>query len=433
MKNPIKNAAGEIVRFITHRMGVTIARPEYAKGQFASRFYYAKMINGQLARFPLSHVPADAQRLADEIAAFLSSPTNTLDDAKRKFNPRALERKSEFSTIGDVLEYHLQHWKILEIGQNTGVGYHQSMLVLLRQVDAFRKGTEFENWSGRRKGMDELKAPWLARSTTVLTEQLASDYQRAMVPPDLEDEEEELSQKITCDSTLRCARAIFSKEALRIYRASHAIKLPDLTEFLSVSLFNAKKYFELPDPAVIRKVFAAAPLFKASDLNAYRAFLVCVQAGLRKSEAAHLRMDWLHQEETPALHIHADGAFKPKHGHGRKVFLDPWVSAEMAEIAAPGQFFIEGTDTERTEEVFSRLNVWLRGLGIEANKPTHELRKLWFSQKTKREGVLAAAKQGGHKDVKITQSFYADCAMPADIIPFWQEPTLAALAHTKTA
>lgn len=436
MNNTVKNEAGEIIRFESRRMGVCVARPQYAPGQYAARFYYAKMINGRLVRFPLSPVAAEAEKLADQISAFLSSPVATLDEARRKFNPRAIERGTEYSTVGDVLAYHAARWNILEIGAATGLGYHQSLLVLLRRVEAHRKGTEFENWSGRRIGMAELQAPWLAKSTAVLTESLASDYQCLMVPPDLEDEEEIVVQKITSDTVLRNARAIFSKEAMRVYRNSTSIKLPDLNGFMTgVSLFNAKKYFELPDPAVIRKVFTAAPLLKASDFNAYRAFLVCVQAGLRKSEAAALRMEWLHGEDSPAIHIQADGVFKPKHGHGRKVFIPSWVAAEMVEIAAAGGgYFLEGKDTERTDEVFSRLNVWLRAQGVDATKPTHELRKLWFSQKTQREGVYAAAKQGGHRDVKVTQSFYADATMPDNILPFWQEPTLVALAKiTKTA
>lgn len=438
VKNPQKNEAGELIRFVTKRMEVGVARPQYpgADGEprWAKRFYFAKMINGELARFPLSSVPADAERIADQIAAFLEDSTHTLADAKRRFNPRALARSSEFSTIGDVFEYHQDHWKVLALGKGTGADYQSAMIVMLRRVDAWRKHTEFVSWSGRRTGLDTLLAPWLETSTTALTARLAMDYQRLMVPSDLEDEEEEITQKITCDSNLRSARALFSREAMKLYKASQSIVLPDLTDFMGVSLFNAKKYFVLLDQPIIKNLFVAAPALKADDLNAYRAFLVCIQCGLRKSEAANLRMDWMVEGDSTALLVHEDGTFKPKHGHGRKVTLDPWVAAEMRAIAAPGKYFIDGTEGERTDAVFSRLNGWLRKNGVDTNKPTHELRKLWFSQKVKRESVLAAAQQGGHRDVKITQSFYADTQMPDNILPFWQEPTISALAKViKTA
>jgi integrase len=153
-----------------------------------------------------------------------------------------------------------------------------------------------------------------------------------------------------------------------------------------------------------------------------------VQAGLRKSEAANLRMEWLQEEDTPVVLIHTSGTFKPKHGHGRKVLLDPWVGQEMRTLASPGKYFLDGTDTERTEDVFSRLNAWLRTCGVDSSKPTHELRKLWFSQKSKRESVQAAAEQGGHRDVKITTSFYSSSLLADNVLPFWKEPTLSALA-----
>lgn len=433
MKDEIKNEAGELVQFRTRRLGVTVARQQYASGEAAkwsSRFYFTKMVNGVRMRFPLSPDPTEADRTADQLAAFLLDPTHTLTDAKRKFNPRALERPSEFSTIGDLFEYHTKHWKMLELGDATGKGYQKSLLSLLRHVDAYRTGVPFVSWSGCSVGLGERMKPWLDKHLTVLTAQLATDYQRLMVPSTLEDEEEQITQKITADTVLRCSRALFSKEAMQLYRGSDSIVVPDIAGFMAVSLFNAKKYFVLPDVNVIRTIFTAAPALKADDLNAYRAFLLCVQVGMRKTEAANMRMAWLLDEDSPTVKIHADGKFSPKHGHGRKVILDPWVGTELREIAAPGgDYFLHGTAHERGDDVFDRLNRWLRKRGVDSNKPTHELRKLWFSQKVKRESLLAASQQGGHRDPKITASFYASCQMPDNVLPFWQEPTLAALAH----
>jgi integrase len=437
MKDEVKNEAGVVIRFRTKRMGVAVSRQQYGSGDsvgWSHRFYYAKMVNGILARFPLSDDPKTAEILADQIAGFLLDPTRTLTDAKKKFNPRALERPGDFSTVGDLFDYHREHWKMLELTERTGKGYQGNLMVILRHVDAFRKGTQFESWAGRSTDMDKLMEPWREKSLTLLTARLATDYQRLMVPADLEDEEEEITQKITCDTNLRGAHSLFSREAMRLYKQSETILIPDLTEFLAVSLFNAKKYFVLPPVSVIRNIFTAAPALKADDINAYRAFLLCVQAGMRKTEAANMRMAWLLDEDVPTVQIHADGKFKPKHGHGRKVLLDPWVGAELREIAG-NDYVLSGTPHERGDDVFDRLNAWLRKCGVDSSKPTHELRKLWFSQKVKRESLLAAAQQGGHRDPKITTSFYASSQMPDNVLPFWQEPTLAALAHAgvKTA
>ena len=431
------NGAGEVVSARTVPMDTRIARASYpgpdGELRYSKQFYFSKMVNGRLVRFPLGVKLADAGRLADRIAAFLMDPQNALEDAERRFNPRAVVRPSKFSTIGELLAVHAESRKVLELGEASAKSYANALLIVLRRVDAFRRGLEkMESWSGVKPTEEQL-AKWLGMSLTVLDSRLAHDFQRAMMLQPSEDEEEELTHKITADTVLRSARSLFSREAMKVYADEKMLVLPDLTSFLSVSLFNAKKYFVLPPVSVIRKLFTAAPELKASDLNAYRAFLACVQVGLRKSETANLRMDWLQEEDTPVVLIHEDGKFKPKHGHGRKVLVDRWVADEMRQLAGSSGYYLDGNDTERTEKAFDRLNAWLQGNGVDATKPTHELRKLWFSQKVKRESLLAAAQQGGHRDVKITQSFYANAQMPDNVLPFWTEPTLSALAKVRSA
>lgn len=430
-ENVSRIAAGDEVCRRTKRMGVLIRRPQYmtkGKAHYASRFYYAKMINGALARFPLSSDAGEAERTADQIAGFFLDPTHTLEEARKKFNPKSINRPSQFSTVGELFEFHREHQGVLELDDVTLNGYHHGLLMVLRHVDAWRKGQEFESWSGKRLNKEARLAPWHAKSLSVLTTRLATDYQKLMTPPDLEDEEEEITQKITCDTNLRAAKSLFSKEAMALYKDSDTICLPDLSGFMGVSLFGAKKYFVLQPLSVMKTIFTEALALKATDLNAYRAFLVCTQAGLRKTEAANLRMSWIQDEDDTVMRIHEDGKFKPKHGHGRTVVLDPWAAQEIRSLSAPGEYYLDGNDTERTEKAFDRLNAWLRKCHVDSGKPTHELRKLWFSQKVKRTDLLTAAQQGGHRDVKITQSFYASNQMPAVMLPFWQESTLTALA-----
>ena len=84
MKDIRKDESGAIVRFQTKRMNVSVARPQYGsatgEARYSKRFYYAKMINGQLVRFPLSSDAKEAEIMADQIAGFLQDPTKTLDD-----------------------------------------------------------------------------------------------------------------------------------------------------------------------------------------------------------------------------------------------------------------------------------------------------------------------------------------------------------------
>ena len=100
----------------------------------------------------------------------------------------------------------------------------------------------------------------------------------------------------------------------------------------------------------------------------------------------------------------------------------------MAELRAllPGptdkparwsQFILRGTRPPqpeslrpyyRCEETFDRLNAWLRGKGIRANKPLHELRKEVGAIIATEHGIFAASRFLRHSDITTTAQHYAD-------------------------
>lgn len=432
-----RNDAGEVVRARTNKMGVSINRQRSgtaAKGfSWSKAWYFPKMVNGTLERFPLGPDLAEAVKLADEIAAFLSVPSHSLADAKKKYNPRALARQSEFSTIGELFEYHTDRLRVLEIDARTGRRYQVCLLNILRQVEADRKGTALVKLTARGKDKDVEWNRWMAKPLTVLNAKLLEDYQRLMVASagddEKADEEAIITAKVTCDSNIRNARSIFSREAMLLYSGSD-LSLPDMKKFMGVTLFNAKKYFELLPGRVIRQLFADSLELKQTDLNAYRAFLAATQCGLRRFEVAALQMDWFEVEDAPVLKLREQGTFVPKLGHGRTVVIAPWAYEEMKSVAASPTDYLDGTPTERTVDTFERLIDWLQKRGVTATKPMHELRKLWFSHKVKTEGVIAAQQQGGHTDPKTTSDFYTDCLLPENLLPFWQTSTAEALKKT---
>jgi hypothetical protein len=51
---------------------------------------------------------------------------------------------------------------------------------------------------------------------------------------------------------------------------------------------------------------------------------------------------------------------------------------------------------------------WLRGKGVEGNKPIHTLRKLFGSVLAERHGIHAASSGLRHADIRTTTEFYAD-------------------------
>ncbi|RMH31444.1 MAG: site-specific integrase [Planctomycetota bacterium] len=415
---------GTIVRRRSRRMRVVIERLSYNyKGErrWSKGFVFRKQINRREVRFPLGTDAEAAARLADEIAAFLAVRTNTLDDALARFDLRGAERRAGYALIGDVFRCQeaAVRTRTLRVAASTARGYRASLVHVLRYAEAKRTRKAFDDQSGRAIDW----TPFERMSTTRLTGKLVLDYQAAFLATlgDDPDEEEVVSRQISCDSILRQARAVFSKSAMSVYR--HAgINIPDLSSFFEVPMFNRRKYHELLPVGVIERIFAAAPQLRRDDPNAWRAFVLCVHLGLRKSEAAAAEWSWVEEiDGTPTMSLRARGKFNPKHGHGRRVQFAPWVWQALRQSRTSLTTIIDGTPTERNEAVFERLNAWLRRHGIDSSvkKPTHELRKLWFSFTVKTKGLLAAQQQGGHYDPKVTSDCYAHNLMPDSLIPFW--------------
>ncbi len=392
---------------------------------WSTSWFCSRAQNGKRTLFSLGPDEAGAIKTADQISSFLRLPGSTLDEAIARFNPRALRRDSNFSTIGEMLELHEANLSILELKERTAENYYSSLMNILRHVYAWRKGEELEPTSGRRNIRETEWPKWTKLSLTVLNDALLTDYKRLMLEGEDGDEldkEQLLTAKITADSNMRQARALFGKEAMKIYRAQH-LAIPDLSGFMEVSLFNAKKYFELAPASVARRIFADAPALKKSDLGAYRFLVAALHCGMRKSEILALQMPWLENEDPPTIKLREKGEFEPKHGHGRTIELQPWVYAELKEITASPASFTGDKAADR-EEACARLVAWLQDRGVEASKPLHELRKLWGCYISKTRGLLAAQKMLGHHDANTTSNFYADNRLAGDLIPFWSgQPT----------
>jgi hypothetical protein len=224
--------------FRTAKLGVLVYQQRYKDRHgaevYARPWYMRKTVCGTTAVFPLGLKKRTAEKIAEEIAAFLSIPSNTLDQALAKYNPRAKARAEKVTTIGECIECYGKALRVVgrrgaSVSQNTFEGYKSCMRTFLRRVDCYRNGVEFESFNGRHN-VDYSK--WLNLPTSFLTAKAVMDFKMATVPVDTEDadEEEILAGKITADTTIRGARSLFSKQALRYY-GQVGLRVGDLTEF----------------------------------------------------------------------------------------------------------------------------------------------------------------------------------------------------------
>jgi integrase len=101
------------------------------------------------------------------------------------------------------------------------------------------------------------------------------------------------------------------------------------------------------------------------------------------------------------------------------VAIDPEVADELKELhkQSPTSFVITSDRPARPnselayyrcEPHFSFLNEWLRGQGITANKPIHELRKELGALVATKHGIYAASHLLRHSDISTTARHYAD-------------------------
>jgi len=221
---------------------------------------------------------------------------------------------------------------------------------------------------------------------------------------------------------IRCARSLFIPAVIRELKG---LKLPSLLPFEGVELeeTGSQKYVS---KITVKKLIASAKSeLKQADVEAYKAFLLGLFAGMRKAEidSAEWRMldfdaNVIRLEETEWLHLKTRDS-------AADITVDPEVMAELSAFKRPtqlkpqswSQFVLQSTHAPkpnalrpyyRAADTFDRLNTWLRGKGIRANKPLHELRKEVGAVIATEQGIYAASKFLRHSDITTTARHYAD-------------------------
>jgi len=265
---------------------------------------------------------------------------------------------------------------------------------------------------GHSKWLERIDAIRLAR----LTPERVTQWQRRYVAKAGPSPVATASTKRTCNSYIRCARCLFSPELLKQLKG---ITLPARLPFEGVQLFESGSMRYTSRINVQLLIADAGRELKASDPEAYKAFVLALFAGLRKGEVDLLewaKMDFenaiIRLEETAWLHLKTSDS-------AGAIALDREVMNELQAFmpVAKSEFVIASDRPPRNDSarpyyrcqpVFDRLNAWLRGRGITANKPLHELRKELGALIATEHGIYAASKFLRHSDITTTARHYAD-------------------------
>ena len=223
------------------------------------------------------------------------------------------------------------------------------------------------------------------------------------------------SAKRTVNSYIRCSRALFSRKISKFIN----ITLPEPLPFEGVEMEQSGSMKYQSTIVVADLVTAAKKDLKKEHPEAYKIFLLGLFAGLRRNEIDGLEwsaLDWqgnaIHVKNTDVLHLKSDES-------EAVVAVDVEVMAELEEFDKQKQtkFVITSDrpprpDSElayyRCEPHFNYLTAWLRGKGITANKPIHELRKELGALIASKHGIYAASHLLRHSDISTTARHYAD-------------------------
>jgi len=423
-------------RMRTKKWGLAVYQQAYQyRGElkYSKTWYYTQQVSGKRVAFPLGMIATSACKLAESIYLFLAEPSNTVEEAVAKFNPRKAERvqhstdcKATPATIGNVIAMYLQGFKGWDITKRSSVDNVCKLRLLLRRAEAESKGEQFVSMQGA--SIDYSRFDKLPVAS--LTLKSVKDMQASFLA-EAEDVEEELRAKRNANSVYQGARSVFAEQPMEHYEAQ-GLQMPDRAtwQFLSGRLYkktNRRKV--MSEKSVVEKTFEALPELKVSDPNAYRAFMVAAHCSLRRNEMGYLKWSWFRvQDDRIALEIpDADGDFRPKGQKGRRIIVENWVYRDLLAMrSSKDDYLVEGDEVERLSinrkppAVVARLTPWLKAQGVTERLPYHNLRSWWFSAKVKLDGLLAASQQGGHEDPKTTSDSYADNEMPDELLAFWR-------------
>ena len=257
------------------------------------------------------------------------------------------------------------------------------------------------------------------QSSAVLTGKLVAEFEDYMARAAVKLGRDLESNKRSVAGYLRQARSVFKATALPRY-AEKGLNLADVSDFMNRDVESAiVAERQPPSDELLAKTLAGSRDLREVDRPAYIAWLLGFST-LRRAEIGRMQWSWL---------VQIDGASRirvPSQSKGKRealVPVDELVARELAEYQA---MRVKGVNPEeeayvlpsprcgqggpaarmRAQNVFKRVNAWMRLMGWETNHTLHEMRSLMLSLVRDEHGLDTAQAFGRHKDQRTTQQSY---------------------------
>lgn len=232
---------------------------------------------------------------------------------------------------------------------------------------------------------------------------------------------DESSQRMARDKADRSSRSIIRQARslfVNNFEVQHAyaeakLQLPEcVKEFVAAPIRGkaTKREYNAPPDSVVQAAFSKIVELREADPHVYLAFWLAAGAGLRKSEAARMRWEWI---------VERDGQWWISGGIGKNgdrievPFQSRAVEALRAFRKTEGAVI-----PEYVEKWSARLNRWMNTQGWNTEKKMHELRAYVGSRIYQRSPSSAKAFMR-HSSITITERFYCrycDASKPIDVL-----------------
>lgn len=312
-----------------------------------------------------------------------------------------LKMRSDCSTFGELLAAYDIYTAGLDIEVNTVKGNKRAIGNLMRTV----KGDNFDVESAR---LGELTVAVVKEYEAKMIAARKAKAETAGWDKELRGEEIAAASR-SAGSVWKQAKSLFSAAALKSPAYSHLV-LPELEELRELQIGSSTIVaYRRPAQEVLDRIKAAVPALKQSDPAMWLALNLEVNVAMRRKSGVWAKWEWLQERG-----VDLDGRpvvmcqIAVAKGNQSEVRVDPELAKELLALkpAIGAEFIVPGKTEEERQAVFERLCAWLRSMGVDANKPNHELRKWCADTMNATHGLTEASNMLGHSDQKLTSAVY---------------------------
>lgn len=341
--------------------------------------------------------------------------------ALAKHKPDA-PKPSKGSTVGELITAVSE---LSSVRPATLRGYAGALRRIVAGVESIKPG------KGRFARCGKGRGAWLAAVDAVplagLTPDRIEAWKLAYVTSRAgRNETRSRTARNSANTCLRQAKGLFAKRLLRLI--PNRVELPSPLPFDGVDFFprQSMRYNSTMDVGSL--ITTARDELALADPEAFKAFTLCLFAGLRRNEADKLR--WQSVDfAAGTIRIEAQDDFAPKAETSLgEIPIDSELATLLRGLRArepKAEYVMAASIKEpkgkaraarqkaltwsryRAADSFKRLADWLRTHGVDSRTPLHTLRKEAGSLVCKQHGLFAASRFLRHADVAITAQHYA--------------------------